>query len=80
MPGLDGEVVSTSSNTKFKKIIHQVSDPVQTIAEGRKLCNKMELWLLASMVTPFLNFYMGMHLPEPSEDRCIQLLMYHWWS
>jgi len=67
-------------NVLFKKIVHQISDPLQTVEEGRKFCGEDEVWKFVSLVTPYINFYLSASSTLPGSDACIHLLMYHWWS
>lgn len=64
----------------FRKIVHQISDPLQSIDEGKQFCGKTEVWEFVSSVTPYINFYLSPNARLSGNDQCIRLLMYHWWS
>ena len=71
-----------TGNILYSKIVHQISDPLSTVAESRKFCIDKEIWSLVSLVTPFIKFYLYPHVKILSMESadCVLLLMYHWWS
>jgi len=76
----DRELDEIFNKVLFSKVIHLVSDPIRTIDRGLLFCSNVTVWSKVALVTPFLCFYMRSRISKSTKDKCIRLLMYHWWS
>jgi len=76
----DQELPIICNDVLFSKVIHVVSDPVSAIERGLFFCSDIPVWSRVASITPFLQFYMWSRISKSNKDKCIRLLMYHWWS
>jgi len=70
---------------KFKRVFHQIRDPLKTISSFSKYCGHSQLWKMACSITPDLLPYWNADRRKSSRYRnnyksCTRFMMYHWLS